>query len=57
MVDEIRRELGQANVPQGEMVQFTSALGAALLGYRRRVRLEQEGRAPAAAAEAAAAAR
>jgi activator of 2-hydroxyglutaryl-CoA dehydratase len=43
MVDEIRKELGQANVPQGEMVQFTSALGAAVLGYRRVVRLAQEG--------------
>jgi predicted CoA-substrate-specific enzyme activase len=58
MVEEIRKELGDGvNVPPGEMVQFTSALGAALLGYRRLVRLEQDGRTPAAAAEAAAAAR
>jgi predicted CoA-substrate-specific enzyme activase len=56
MVDEIRKELGDGvNVPPGEMVQFTSALGAALLGYRRLDRLEEEGRAPAPAVGAAAA--
>jgi len=43
MVDEIRKELGGAvNVPAGEMVQFTSALGAAILGYRRFQRLAPE---------------
>jgi predicted CoA-substrate-specific enzyme activase len=41
MVDEIRKELGQANVPQGDMVQFTAALGAGLLGYRRVAQLAQ----------------
>jgi len=45
MVEEIRKELGQANVPPGEMVQFTSALGAAVLGYRRVAKLEQAVRA------------
>jgi len=36
MVDVIRKELnGEVNVPPGEMVQFTSALGAALLGQLR----------------------
>ena len=43
MVDEIRRELGDlVNVPPGEMVQFTSALGAAQLGYRRVRKLREE---------------
>jgi activator of 2-hydroxyglutaryl-CoA dehydratase len=41
MVDEIRKELGQANVPQGDLVQFTAALGAGLLGYRRVAKLAQ----------------
>ena len=45
MADEIRKELGQANVPQGDMVQFTAALGAAVLGYRRVSRLAQVARA------------
>jgi predicted CoA-substrate-specific enzyme activase len=36
MVDVVRRELGtEVNVPDGDLVQFTSALGAALLGQRR----------------------
>jgi predicted CoA-substrate-specific enzyme activase len=36
MVEVVRRELGtDVNVPDGELVQYTSALGAALLGYRR----------------------
>ncbi len=36
MVDVIRKELGtDVNVPDGDLVQFTSALGAALLGHRR----------------------
>jgi predicted CoA-substrate-specific enzyme activase len=46
MVDEMRKELGnRVNVPQGEMVQFAGAVGAALLGYRRLVRLAQVARA------------
>jgi activator of 2-hydroxyglutaryl-CoA dehydratase len=31
------------NVPPGDLVQFTSAYGAALLGQRRLQRLEAEG--------------
>jgi predicted CoA-substrate-specific enzyme activase len=43
MVDVIRAELGDdVNVPDGDMVQFTSALGAALLGGLRLSRLEAE---------------
>ncbi len=41
MVEVIRDQLHQAvNVPEGELVQFTSALGAALLGW---LRLERRG--------------
>jgi (R)-2-hydroxyacyl-CoA dehydratese activating ATPase len=40
MADVVRSALGAAvNVPPGELVQFTSALGAALLGQRRLRRL------------------
>jgi predicted CoA-substrate-specific enzyme activase len=43
MVQVVREQLQtDVNVPQGEMVQFTSALGAALLGHRRLRRLERE---------------
>ena len=36
MVDVIRKELNtEVNVPDGDLVQFTSALGAALLGHLR----------------------
>ena len=36
MADVIRKELGvDVNVPPGDLVQFTSALGAAILGQRR----------------------
>lgn len=36
MVDVVRTELGmEVNVPDGDLVQFTSALGAALLGQRQ----------------------
>jgi predicted CoA-substrate-specific enzyme activase len=45
MVDEIRKELGEANVPQGDLVQFTAALGAGVLGYRRVAHLAQVARA------------
>jgi predicted CoA-substrate-specific enzyme activase len=45
MVDVVRKELGtDVNVPEGDLVQFTSALGAALLGHRR---LEQTAELPA----------
>ena len=36
MVDEVQEKLGQeVNVPDGDLVQFTAALGAAVLGHRR----------------------
>ncbi|HEX6305794.1 MAG TPA: acyl-CoA dehydratase activase [Anaerolineales bacterium] len=34
------------NVPEGEMVQFTTALGAAVLGHRRLEKLQEEGSVP-----------
>jgi activator of 2-hydroxyglutaryl-CoA dehydratase len=46
MADVARNALGAAvNVPPGELVQFTAAFGAALLGQRRlrRLALEQTG--------------
>ncbi len=40
MAHEVRRQLGAAvNVPAGDLVQFTAALGAALLGQRRLAQL------------------
>ena len=43
MADVVRTELGaEVNVPQGDLVQFTSALGAAILGHRRLRKLEQQ---------------
>lgn len=36
------------NVPEGEMVQFVSALGCAILAHRRLEKLAEEGAAPAA---------
>lgn len=42
MVDVVRSELdAQVNVPEGDMVQFTAALGAALLAQRRLARLAE----------------
>ena len=42
MVTVVREQLGQAvNVPPGDLVQFTSALGAALLGQLRLERLAE----------------
>jgi activator of 2-hydroxyglutaryl-CoA dehydratase len=44
MADVIRTELNaEVNVPEGDLVQFTSALGAALLGFRRLEQLAAEG--------------
>ena len=44
MVDVIRKELGtDVNVPEGDLVQFTSALGAAVLGHRRLAQLAAKG--------------
>jgi len=43
MVDVVREQLNaQVNVPEGDLVQFTSALGAAILGQRRLRKLEEE---------------
>ncbi len=40
MAQEVREQLGaEVNVPPGDLVQFTAALGAALLGRRRLERL------------------
>jgi len=48
MADVVRSELGaEVNVPAGDLVQFTSAFGAAILGQRRLSRLEAEGAGPA----------
>ena len=48
MADVIRRELDAAvNVPEGDLVQFTSALGAAYLGQRRMERRDAEAAASA----------
>jgi hypothetical protein len=54
MVAVARQALGApVNVPPGDLVQFTSAFGAALLGQRRLRRLAAEaGRAEAAGVEA-----
>jgi predicted CoA-substrate-specific enzyme activase len=42
MVDVVRRELdAEVNVPQGELVQYTSSLGAAILGHRRLQKLQE----------------
>ena len=44
MVDVIRKQLdADVNVPAGDLVQFTSALGAALLGHLRLEKLAAEG--------------
>ena len=44
MADVIRRELAaDVNVPPGDLVQFTSAFGAAILGRLRLRRLAEEG--------------
>ena len=44
MADVVREQLGAAvNVPQGDLVQFVSALGAAVLGRRRLRQLAQTG--------------
>ena len=36
MADVVREKLeAEVNVPEGDLVQFTSALGAAILGHQR----------------------
>lgn len=40
MIREVKKHLGaDVNVPEGDLVQFTSALGAAILGQRRLAKL------------------
>lgn len=47
MADVIRGELGtEVNVPEGDLVQYTSALGAAILGHRRLDKLSEAGASP-----------
>ena len=44
MVQVVREKLNAAvNVPDGEMVQYTTALGAAILGHQRLKKLSQDG--------------
>lgn len=46
MARVVSERLGcEVNVPEGELVQFTSALGAAILGHRRLRKLAQNGAA------------
>ncbi|MBI5712252.1 MAG: hypothetical protein HZC38_02325, partial [Chloroflexi bacterium] len=48
MVRVIREKLGTSvNVPQGDLVQFTSALGAALLARQRLQKINQQSAVPA----------
>jgi predicted CoA-substrate-specific enzyme activase len=48
MADVVKDELGtEVNVPPDDLVQFTSAFGAAVLGQRRLSRLAAEGTNPA----------
>jgi predicted CoA-substrate-specific enzyme activase len=50
MVGVVREHLGRAvNVPAGDLVQYTSALGAALLGQRRLRKLAEAHTAPSEA--------
>lgn len=49
MVDVVREELSEdVNVPQGDLVQFTQAFGAAILAKRRLAKLQESGAATAA---------
>ena len=44
MVQVVRKQLrAEVNVPEGDLVQFTAAFGAALLGQRRLEKLEESG--------------
>ena len=48
MAEVIREELGtDVNVPQGDLVQFTTAMGAAVLGHYRLEKIRREGQQPA----------
>ncbi len=49
MADVVRQELGaEVNVPENDLVQFTAALGAAVLGHRRLRKLEEISLGPGA---------
>ncbi|MEE8573140.1 MAG: acyl-CoA dehydratase activase [Gemmatimonadota bacterium] len=44
MIGVVREQLqAEVNVPEGDLAQFTTALGAALLGHRRLEKLAEEG--------------
>ncbi len=48
MIDVVREQLqSEVNVPSGDLVQFTSAFGAAILGARRLQKLRETAVAPA----------
>ncbi len=48
MAEVVRQQLkADVNVPEGELVQFVPALGAAILGHRRLQKLKEEGRVEA----------
>ncbi|RMG45050.1 MAG: 2-hydroxyglutaryl-CoA dehydratase [Acidobacteria bacterium] len=50
MAEVVRQHLkADVNVPEGELVQFVPALGAAILGHRRLQKLKQEGQVRAEA--------
>jgi len=43
MAEVVREQLAtEVNVPEGDLVQFTSALGAAILGHRRLAKIRRE---------------
>ena len=49
MADAVREQLkSEVNVPEPDMVQFTSALGAAILGHKRIMKLRESGAAASA---------
>jgi len=44
MAEVVKRELAtEVNVPEGDLVQYTAALGAAILGHRRLKKLQETG--------------
>jgi predicted CoA-substrate-specific enzyme activase len=54
MVEVVKEHLKtDVNVPEGDLVQYTSALGAAILGHQRLRKLKQSGSSPAYTSAAA----
>lgn len=54
MAQVVHQELrAEVNVPEGDLVQYTSALGAAILGHRRLQKLQAENNSPARAGHSA----